>query len=60
MCASADLPLPTAEIASRIPLITLHGPYGETRHVPLPVGFSAIKPHWTRGPQPLGSSPLAW
>ncbi|CAM4507070.1 CoA transferase [Nocardia ninae] len=55
-----DLPIPTPEVVSLARLVTHHGSFGETHHLPTPITYSAITPHWARGPEPLGASPLAW
>ncbi len=43
-----------------LPLATIDSPFGEITYLPSLIEMPDIKPGFVRGPQPLGSSPMAW
>jgi len=43
-----------------LPIAHIDSPFGEISYLPSMIDVPDIKPHFVRGPQPLGSSPLAW
>ncbi|MBJ7354734.1 MAG: CoA transferase [Thermoleophilaceae bacterium] len=43
-----------------LPIAHTDGPFGEVSYLPSMIDMPDIKPHFARGPQPLGSSPLSW
>ncbi len=43
-----------------LPLAKIGSPFGEITYLPTLIDMPDIKPHFIRGPQPLGSSPLIW
>jgi hypothetical protein len=60
--AALDGALPFMDIVSSadLPLETIDSPFGEITYLPSLIDMPAIRPRFARGPQPLGSSPLAW
>lgn len=53
---------PFADIVKEaaLPLAKIDSPFGEITYLPSLISMPDIKPGFARGPQPLGSSPLAW
>ncbi len=43
-----------------LPLAHIDSPFGEITYLPSMIDMPDITPRFVRGPQPLGSSPLAW
>ena len=43
-----------------LPLAHIDSPFGEITYLPSMIDMPDITPRYVRGPQPLGSSPLAW
>lgn len=57
-----DGALPFADIVAEnnLPLARIDSPFGEITYLPSMIDMPDIKPGFVRGPQPLGSSLLAW
>jgi hypothetical protein len=53
---------PFADIAKDqdLPVKNIASPFGEITYLPSLIQMPDIKPHFVRGPQPLGSSLLEW
>ncbi len=43
-----------------LPTATIDSPFGEITYLPSLIDMPDVKPGFVRGPQPLGSAPLAW
>ena len=43
-----------------LPTATVASPFGEITYLPSLIEMTDVRPGFVRGPQPLGSSPLAW
>ena len=43
-----------------VPVKTIDSPFGEVTYLPSLIELRDVEPRFERGPQPLGSSPLAW
>ena len=43
-----------------LPTATIDSPFGEITYLPSLIDMPDVTPGFVRGPQPLGSSPLAW
>ncbi len=57
-----DGALPFADLVAQsdIPLAMIDSPFGEITYLPSMIEMPDIQPRFVRGPQPLGSSPMAW
>jgi crotonobetainyl-CoA:carnitine CoA-transferase CaiB-like acyl-CoA transferase len=60
--SALDGKLPMFDVTKQteLPLQTIASPFGEITYLPSQISMPDIKPHFTRGPEPLGASPLAW
>jgi hypothetical protein len=45
---------------TELPVAKIDSPFGEITYLPTLIEMPDIKPGFARGPQPLGSSPMAW
>ncbi len=60
--AAVDGSLSFADLVTNaeLPIAHIDSPFGEISYLPSLIDMPDIKPHFARGPQPLGSSPLSW